>query len=235
MRNSPRPLPPALLKGKDVSISMDQNTTAVTRIRVARTVEALNKNHYVASSVATKEELRDAVAAMLTPGFTVSVGGSMTLFESGIISLLEQRGDIHYLDRYRPGITPEETKKVFHDAFNADLYLSSANAITEDGKLMFIDGTGNRLAAIIYGPESVVIVAGANKIVANTAEGEMRMRQIACPANAIRLGKQVPCTKLGRCVDCRSPQGICFAFATLDCPKIPERIKVILCEEPLGY
>ena len=158
----------------------------------------------------------------------------MTLAESGILDALRAKSDIHLIDR-NTAKTPEETKQMYRDAFSADTYFMSTNAITLDGELINIDGNGNRVAALIYGPDQVIIVAGLNKVTANVEDGIRRVRNCATPPNCIRLNKKTPCAATGRCADCLSPEGICNQIVITRRSGNPDRIKVILIGESLGY
>ena len=124
---------------------------------------------------------------------------------------------------------------MYRDAFSADTYFMSTNAITLDGELINIDGNGNRVAALIYGPDQVIIVAGLNKVTANVEDGIRRVRNCATPPNCIRLNKKTPCAATGRCADCLSPEGICNQLVITRRSGNPDRIKVILIGESLGY
>ena len=119
--------------------------------------------------------------------------------------------------------------------FRAHTFLSGVNAVTQDGELFFIDGNGSRVAPIIYGPEQVILVAGTNKIVSGSEEAIQRVRQIAAPLDAKRLGKNTPCVKLGRCVNCKSQERICNDFVCITRQFVKDRIKVIFIEGEFGY
>ncbi len=213
---------------------MDKNKYEALRLRMERTAEALNKNGFSATCVDNKEEAIDLVEEMLTDGATVSVGGSMTLFELGIPELLSS-GRFNYLDRYAPGLTTEGRREIFLKSFDSDFYFCSTNAVTESGELYNVDGNGNRVAAMLYGPQNVVVIAGWNKIVKDIPAAEERVREHAAPANCIRLGRNTPCTKTGRCMDCRSDERICADRVIMSKQVVKGRVKVILVAEELGY
>lgn len=158
----------------------------------------------------------------------------MTLAESGMADALKQRSDITLLDRSTAG-SPEEVKEIYHKSLNADYYFMSSNAITTDGELVNIDGTGNRVAALIYGPEHVVILAGMNKVSPSLEEAVSRVKNVASPMNANRLNRKTPCATTGLCSDCLSPDCIC-SHTVITRKSAPEkRIKIILIGESLGY
>ncbi len=165
---------------------------------------------------------------------TVGVGDSMTLFETDVIDFL-RKGDYVFLDKYREGITSEEKKDIYIQNFSANTFMCSTNALTEDGELYNIDGNGSRVAPMIYGPKQVILVTGINKIVKDIEEAEKRARNYAAPIDAKRLNKDTPCTTLGYCVDCKSPNRICNDFTIIRGQFIKNRIKVIIVGEQLGY
>ena len=130
---------------------------------------------------------------------------------------------------------PEDSRKIFHDALMADYYFMSTNAMTIDGELVNIDGNGNRVAALIYGPENVIILAGMNKVAKDVAEAIDRVHLTATPMNCVRLNKQTPCAVTGVCADCLSPDCICNQVVITRRSGIQGRIKVILIGEEFGY
>lgn len=180
-----------------------------------------------------KEEALIMAKRFLTPGCSVSFGGSETLFEIGLINELESSDYILY-DR-RTAITPEEKSLIYSKTVTADYYFMSSNAITLDGQLVNIDGSGNRVACLITGPKNVIVIAGMNKIVTDVNNGIERIRNMASPPNVVRLGLQAPCAKIGRCVNCLSDDCICCEIVITRKSKISGRIKVILVGEELGY
>ena len=156
----------------------------------------------------------------------------MTLEDTGMLTALRHGPGITLLDRAQAK-TPEETKKIYHDALSSDFYLMSTNAITKDGELVNIDGTGNRVAALIYGPEHVIVMAGMNKVAANVDEALSRVHGTATPMNCKRLGKNTPCSATGVCSDCLSPDCICNQVVITRQSGIEGRIKVILSAKNL--
>jgi hypothetical protein len=164
-------------------------------------------------------------------GSSCSSGGSVTLDETGVMDFL-RGGRYNFLDRYAPGV---DTSKVFHEALLADFYFMSSNAITEKGELYNIDGNGNRLAALVYGPKRVIVIAGANKIVKDLDEAYTRVKRIACPANALRLGKELPCAKTGVCNDCKSPGRFCCHTVISQFQQVENRICVLILPQSFGY
>lgn len=213
---------------------MDRNKYEVIRLRMERTAEALRRNNFYAVCADNGEEALEIIENLLGENDTVAVGGSMTLFEIGAIDLLRS-GKYTFYDRYDKSLSKEQINEVHRKAFSCDSYITSTNAVTEDGKLYNVDGRGNRVAAMIYGPESVIVVAGYNKIVKDVQAAESRVKEMAAPANATRLDCGTPCTVSGKCADCKSDRRICADTVIMGHQVVPERIKVILVGEELGY
>ena len=211
---------------------MDNNLTVTIQKRIESAVEALRSNRFDAHYISTKEGLLGKLSELMPAGCTCSLGGSITLAETGIKSHLEKGGNFTYYDRYAPGINIDE---VFHQALNCDVYFSSTNAITLDGKLYNVDGRANRVAAICYGPQKVVIVAGYNKIVTDIPAAQARLREFSAPANALRLGHQTPCGAVGICQDCKSSQRMCSQELITGWQVFPGRISVLIVGEQYGY
>ena len=211
---------------------MDNNLSAVIQKRIGFAVEALRKNRFEAHYLPTKEELLSKVIELMPAGCSCSMGGSVTLAESGVRQYLEKGGNFTYFDRNAPGANMDE---VNHNALNCDVYFSSTNAITLDGKLYNMDGRANRVAAICYGPKKVVIVAGYNKIVTDIPAAQQRMREICAPANALRLGYKTPCGAAGICQDCKADQRMCSQELITGWQMNPGRICVLIIGEQCGY
>ena len=213
---------------------MDKNKFEIIRLRMERTAEALRKNNMFCECADSKEEALEIISELIDENSTVAVGGSMTLFETGVIDMLKD-GSYNFLDRYNKELTREEVQEIFIKSFSADVYLTSTNAVTEKGELYNVDGNGNRVAAMIYGPESVIVVAGYNKIVKDLDAAKQRVEEIAAPANCVRLGMGTPCTVVGKCCHCSSENKICADTVIMGRQRIKDRIKVILVGEELGY
>lgn len=197
-------------------------------------IKNLAKRRMEGCYCATIEEAEKKAFSYLTEGCTVSFGGSMTLEETGMLTALRHDPNIRLIDR-ATAKSPEEIKQMYHDALSADFYFMSTNAITVDGELINIDGTGNRVAALIYGPENVIIMAGMNKVATNVDEAISRVHATATPMNCKRLNKNTPCSATGVCADCLSPDCICNQVVITRRSGIEGRIKVILIGEELGY
>jgi len=181
----------------------------------------------------TDEEAVSKAVRFLTPGCSVSFGGSETLKEIDLIETLKTTDCIIY-DRTKPQ-TPEDKKEMFAKIATCDFYFMSTNAITFDGLLVNIDGTGNRLASLLHGPENVIIIAGMNKVCPDVDSAIGRVRNIAAPTNVVRLDRKTPCAMTGKCGNCLSPDCICSSVVVTRRSHIPNRIKVILVGKELGY
>lgn len=213
---------------------MDEYAGFVLEQKIKRTIEALHANRFQAYFVQNREAACELLRSMLPKDCVVSNGGSMTLAECGVFDLLRS-GEYQFLDRSLPGMSADELGEVFRRSFFADWYLGSVNAVTEAGELFNIDGNGNRVAAYLYGPKNVAIVAGINKIVPDIDAALARGRRTAAPANVRRLEKKTPCYTTGRCMNCKSEERICCDYVVQSFQREPGRIKVILVGEELGY
>lgn len=163
---------------------------------------------------------------------SVGYGGSMTLDENGFKDSVTAAGhELIIRENYK---TPEEEKELKSKLTNADFFLMSTNAITLDGELVNIDGRGNRVSYLIYGPDNVIVIAGMNKVVSTVEDGYRRIRNIATPPNCNRLDCKTPCATTGKCGECFT-DSICCEFVTTRMSRVPNRIKVILVGETLGY
>ncbi len=196
-------------------------------------IKGLTKRHMEGHYCENIKEAKELAMSLVAEGSTAAWGGSVTLDEVGILDALRNRSDISLFDRTK-ATSPEETKKIFHDSLSCDYYFMSSNAITQDGELVNIDGTGNRVAALIYGPEHVIILAGMNKIATNVEEAIRRSRNVAASQNCIRLNKNNPCAANGVCGNCLTDT-ICDQIVITRASRIPNRIKVILIGEELGF
>lgn len=196
-------------------------------------IKNLDKRGMEAYYVDNKDDALKMALRFVTPGSNVSWGGSMSINEIGLIPALKA-WDCTVLDRTVPK-TEEEKKEFFGKVAVCDYYFMSTNAITMDGELVNIDGTGNRVASLIFGPSNVVIIAGMNKVADNLESAVDRARNTAAPMNTIRLDRKTPCTQVGRCMDCMSPDCICNQFVVTRRSAPAGRIKIILVGEELGY
>ncbi len=180
-----------------------------------------------------KKEIKSLLKEHLSDGNIVSFGGSATLGETGILDFLDE-GNYNFLDR-RKCTTQEEKIEVYRKSFFADAYFLSANAITLDGEILNVDGNGNRIAAMIYGPSKVYVIVGINKLVRDIEEAYTRLETYAGPMDCKILDKNTPCVKTGLCTDCASEDRICSKYVIYKRENINNRMHVILINESLGF
>lgn len=220
---------------------MDESIKNVIFKRIHRTGNALKANNIDYYYADRKEDVPKIVESLLTDGSVVANGGSVTLKECGVIDLLKS-DKYKYLDR--EAIDIDKLDQLYRATFAADAYLCSANAITENGEIYNVDGNSNRIAAIAFGPKSVIMVVGYNKIVCNLDEAAKRVKSLAAPANTKRLNCATYCCETGKCqgVDsdsitagCSSDARICCNYLISAHQRIKGRIKVIFVGECLGY
>lgn len=196
-------------------------------------IDKLAKRNMEGYYAKNKEEAVKTVLSLIPDKSSVSWGGSMTMGEIGLNEALKN-GDYTLIDR-ASAKNPEEVKEMYHKALSADYYIMSTNAMTVEGELVNIDGNGNRVAALIYGPENVIVIAGINKLAADIESAYKRVKTIACPINTMRLGKKTPCAVTGVCGDCYSSECICSQTVITRRSSIKNRIKVVIVGESLGY
>lgn len=206
--------------------------------RLERTAKALEKNRMEAHIVATKEEVVPLVKSMLKKGDSLSCGGSESLAECGVTELMRS-GDYNFIDRNKY----EDKRQAYIDAYGCDVYFSSSNAVTEKGELYNVDGNSNRISCIAYGPESVIMVVGVNKIVRDLDEAITRVKEQAAPPNSKRLSCETYCRETGVCMGvdgemtdgCGGEGRICCNYLISGPQRHKNRIKVILVAQPLGF
>ncbi len=200
----------------------------------ARTlIKNIQRRHMAADYCPTKEAALTRVLSLIPEGSSVAWGGSMSVAEVGVIDALYTNGNYTLYDRDQ--CPPEEREAMMRQSYFANYYLMSSNAITHDGQLINIDGSGNRVSSLIFGPDKVIMLVGMNKVCATVEDGLNRIHNVACPLNTIRLNKQTPCALTGVCGDCLAPDCICMQTVITRNSRIPDRIHVILVGESLGY
>ena len=193
---------------------------------VIKGLESRNMSGYFA---ADKEEAVKQALQLIGEGSSVAMGGCQSAHDIGLIEAL-QEGNYHYIDRSK--LTPREGLLA---AYDADVFLSSANAMTSDGILVNIDGNANRVSCIAQGPKKVIFIVGMNKICSDLDEAMKRARNVAAPANAQRFEVKTPCKVTGKCYDCKSPDTLCCQFLITRYSRHEGRIHVILVNDMLGY
>lgn len=192
----------------------------------------LTKRGFEPYFVQTKEEANALILEIIGKGATVGFGGSVTVKELGLVPLLQENGCITFHREAYPDVNPQEMYKLQHEAA---WYVTSTNAVTENGDFVNIDGRGNRVADMVHGPKNVLIVTGTNKIVQTIDEGILRTRNVSAPKNTVRLHKKTPCAVTGKCEYCNSPDTICRATVILHHPMFAQRVAVVIINESLGY
>jgi L-lactate utilization protein LutB len=199
-----------------------------------KVVEALQKNGFQAMYCKSGAEAAEEILRLVPEPGTVGLGGSRTVRDIGVVDTLEKRGNT-ILDHSAPGLTNEERMQVRRSQLTCDVFLTGTNAVTMDGQLVNTDGYGNRVAAMIFGPGKVIVVAGINKVARDVAGAEDRIRRVAAPMNNKRLNLPNPCVKTGVCMDCQGSTRICNVTTILNrCPGLTE-IHVMIVGEDLGF
>jgi len=197
-------------------------------------VKALQQRGFDAELYANIDEACEDIMQKIPKNTTVGIGGSVTIRELGMIDKLEARGT-EVIHHWKKDIPKDANREIRRKEGLADYYLTSANAITKDGDIINIDGIGNRVAHMIYGPENVMIIAGYNKIVTDIDEGILRSKEIAGVMNANRVGAKTPCATTGKCVDCSAPGRICRVTTIIQYRPLQTNIRVMLVNESLGF
>lgn len=196
-------------------------------------IENLQKRNMEGYFFENSADCVKAIIDSIPQGSVISWGGSETIKETGLMEAVHS-GAYELIDR-SAAKNPEEARALYAKTVLADYYLMSSNAVTIDGELINIDGNGNRVACLIQGPSHVIVVVGMNKIVTDVESGVARVRNMASPANAIRLSRKLPCAASGRCHDCLSPECFCNQIVVTRRSGHTGRIKVYLVAEELGY
>lgn len=195
-------------------------------------VAALRRRRFGAQFCATAQEAKEAVLALIPEGASVGWGGSETVNALGVKQVLREKGQPLFDRDSAP--TRDAQLEAMYASQLADVFLMSSNAITEDGCLVNVDGLGNRVSALIFGPKKVIVVAGMNKVTADLESAISRVRHYAAPMNAQRFPGESPCRRTGRCADCVSPDCICTNLVVTRLSRVEGRIHVILVGEDLG-
>jgi len=202
---------------------------------MSRTRAALERNGFESFATQTRQEALQKALSIIPVEATVGVGGSVTIREIGLIQALTERGN-RVIEHWNEALSKSQLRTILKQELNSDVFLCSANAVTEDGKLVNMDGTGNRVASMIFGPQKVVVVAGKNKIVKDLDKALHRVKMIAAPMNSKRLNRENnPCTKTGVCTDCDSESRICKVTTIIERRPTLTDFSVILVAEELGF
>ena len=195
--------------------------------KVIKGLQSRNMSGYYAES---REEALRLALELIPEGSTATMGGGVSVHEIGLVDALKQ-GNYKFIDRD----AYEDKRAAMLLAYDADVFLASANAITEDGVLVNIDGNANRVSAIAHGPKKVILIVGMNKVCDDVDGAMKRARNVAAPTNAQRFGLSTPCAKTGSCMNCKSPDTICCQFLITRFSRHTGRIHVILVNDSLGF
>ncbi len=210
-------------------MNLDPIVMTGNKVKIETVIKNLEKRNMKGHYCETVEDAKALVLSMIKEDDIVSWGGSVSVNQIGVKEELKNVIDTSTTK-------PEEALPLRKKALTCDVFLTSTNAITMDGELVNIDGMGNRVAAMCFGPDKVIVVAGANKIVKDEATAIARIKTEACPPNCIRLAKKTPCAVTGECGNCMIPgQTICAYTVTTRFSNFPDRIHVILVNENLGF
>lgn len=197
--------------------------------RVVKNLESRNMEAYF---VKTKEEALKKALELIPEGSSISWGGTASAKEIGLLDAVHE-GNYEVYDR-EEAQTPELKNEIAHKALDCDFFIGSTNALAENGVMVNIDGNANRVAAISYGPENVLMIVGMNKIVRSAEDAYARAKYVVAPINGQRF-EGLPCAKTGVCSNCKSPKSICCQTLITRFSHVPNRIKVILVNEELGF
>ena len=209
---------------------MDKNIFKRNELLAQTVIKGLKSRNMTGYYAASTEEALKLALDMIPEGSSVTMGGGMSVHEIGLVAALKA-GEYNFIDRD----AYEDKRAAMLAAYDADFYLASSNAITQDGILVNIDGNANRVSAIAQGPHKVIFIVGMNKVCDDVDGAMKRARNVAATSNAQRFGLDTPCSKTGTCMDCKSPDTICCQFLVTRYSKHPGRIHVILVNENLGF
>ncbi|NWF56261.1 MAG: lactate utilization protein [Syntrophaceae bacterium] len=198
-------------------------------------IQELEKRGMEGSYAARAAQARDEVIAMIPPNSTVYRCGSMSAVSMDLWPRIAQIAGVEVIDPFKPGLSFEDSLEPRRKGLLADVMITSTNAITLDGKLVNLDGLGNRVAAMIFGPKKVILITGMNKVVPDVETAMARTKNYSGPVNAIRMNIPTPCAENGICVDCKAPARICNVWTVIERQRIKGRIHVKLVGENLGY
>ena len=209
---------------------MNENITKRNNLLAQKVIKGLESRNMSGYYAATKEEALKIALELIPKGSSVTMGGAMSAHEIGLVEALKGP-EYNFIDRDKA----TDKRAAMLAAYDADFFLSSANAMTEDGIMINVDGNANRVSAIAQGPKKVVFIVGMNKITKDVDSAMKRARNVAAPINAQRFGLSTPCTSTGSCMDCKSPDTICCQILITRYSKHKDRIHVILVNDNLGF
>ena len=209
---------------------MNPNLFKRNELLAQKVIRGLQSRNMTGWYAASKEEALKKALELIPEGSSVTMGGAMSAHEIGLVEAV-RKGNYNFIDR----AAMEDKRAAMLAAYDADVFLSSANAITEDGVMVNIDGNANRVSAIAQGPKKVLFIVGMNKVCDDVDGAVKRARAVAAPANAQRFGLSTPCSKTGSCMNCKSPDTICCQILITRFSRHPGRIHVILVNDSLGF
>lgn len=209
---------------------MNENLIRRNQLLAQKTIKGLKSRNMSGYYAETREEARKLALELIPEGSTVTMGGGMSVHEIGLTDALKA-GNYRFIDRD----DYEDKRAASLMAYDADVFLASCNAITDDGILVNIDGNANRVSSIAFGPKKVVFIVGMNKVCGDVDGAMKRARSVAATTNAQRFGLSTPCSKTGACMDCKSPDTICCQFLITRFSRHEGRIHVILVNDSLGF
>lgn len=209
---------------------MNENIVKRYELLAEKIIKELASRNMTGYYAKDREEAKKKALELIAEGSSVTMGGAMSAHEIGLVEALKS-GNYNFIDREEA----EDRRAAMLLAYDADVFLASANAITEDGIIVNIDGNANRVSCIAYGPKKVVFIVGMNKVCKDVDHALKRARNVAAPINAQRFGLSTPCSKTGSCMDCKTPDTICCQFLITRYSKHKDRIHVILVNDSLGF
>ena len=209
---------------------MNEMITKRNELLAQKVMKGLASRNMTGYYTASREEALQTALSLIPEGSSVAMGGAMSAHEIGLVEALKN-DKYHFIDRD----AYQDKRAAMLMAYDADVFLSSVNAMTEDGMLVNIDGNANRVSAIAQGPRKVVFIVGMNKVCNDLDSAMKRARNVAAPINAQRFGLSTPCTQTGACMDCKSPDTICCQFLITRFSRHAGRIHVILVNDSLGF
>ena len=209
---------------------MNENITKRNQLLAQKVIKGLESRNMKGYYAANKEEALKIALELIPENSSISMGGAMSAHEIGLVDALKN-GNYNFIDRD----AAEDKRAAMLEGYDADYFLTSANAMTEDGVMVNIDGNSNRVSAIAQGPKHVLVIVGMNKICDDVDGAMKRARNVAAPINAQRFGLSTPCAKTGSCMNCKSPDTICCQFLITRYSRHTDRIHVILVNDTLGF
>lgn len=212
---------------------MNENIVKRNELLAQKVIKGLESRNMSGYYAANKEDALKKALELIPEGSSVTMGGAMSAHEIGLVEVVKS-GNYNFIDR-DSAKTPEEKRAAMLAGYDADIFLSSANAMTDDGILVNIDGNSNRVSMIAQGPKKVIFIVGMNKVCDDIDGAMKRARNVAAPINAQRFGLSTPCSKTGSCMNCKSPDTICCQFLITRFSRHKDRIHVILVNDNLGF